>query len=381
MFADDTTLYIVVDDAYRAAEILNTEIQKIHLWSQQWLVKFNPTKTEAMTISKKIIKPHHPPIYMDNVMINEVENHKHLGVILSENYSWNEHINEIIKKVSPRLAMLRKLKFKLKRKTLETVYFSFIRPLMEYADIIWDNAPEYLKTNLENLQIEAARIVTGGIKVTSRQLLYNETGWETLQARRDKHKLIKFQQMVHGDTPEYLSNIVPCQVSDLHDHRTRQTENIQTIRCRTSYYQNSFLPDSIKMWNTLPAEIRLNATKQQFKKYINRNLRPIHYFFHYGTRKEQIWLARLRMDCSSLKDHLFRKNLVDSNVCSCGLVETTQHYLYKCNKYTCIRNTTIDLLQYDQQTLLHGSSLLSENENKYIFEKVINFIRNTKRFD
>ena len=50
-------------------------------------------------------------------------------------------------------------------------------PLMEYSDIVWDNIPDYLKQSLEILQLEAARIVTGATKLTSRQLLYDETGW------------------------------------------------------------------------------------------------------------------------------------------------------------------------------------------------------------
>jgi len=62
---------------------------------------------------------------------------------------------------------------------------------MEYVDIVRDNASEYLKTNLENLQIEAARVVKRVRKVTSRQL-YEETRWETLPSRRNKQKLNTF---------------------------------------------------------------------------------------------------------------------------------------------------------------------------------------------
>ena len=77
-------------------------------------------------------------------------------------------------KVSSRLSVFRRVKFKLKRSCLQTKYISFIRPLMEYGDIlVWDNIPEYLKQSLESLKLEAARIVTGATKLTSRQLLYD----------------------------------------------------------------------------------------------------------------------------------------------------------------------------------------------------------------
>ena len=65
LFADDTSLYLVVDNEYETADQLNKDIDSIHQWSQKWLIKFNPDKTEIMTISKKHHKPQHPPVYMD----------------------------------------------------------------------------------------------------------------------------------------------------------------------------------------------------------------------------------------------------------------------------------------------------------------------------
>ena len=90
-------------------------------------------------------------------------------------------------KVSSRLSVFRRVKIKLKRSHLQTIYISFIRPLMEYGDIVWDNITDYLKQSLESLQLEAARIVTGATKLTYRQLLYDETGWQTLHTRRSNH--------------------------------------------------------------------------------------------------------------------------------------------------------------------------------------------------
>ena len=52
---------------------------------------------------------------------------------------------------------MRKLKFSLDRKSLETIYIAFIRPLLEYADVIWDNCAQYEKNELEKIQIEAVK--------------------------------------------------------------------------------------------------------------------------------------------------------------------------------------------------------------------------------
>jgi hypothetical protein len=62
LFADDTALYIVVENATNAAKIINSDLAKINEWSKQWLVKFNPSKTECLTISRKIRKLFHPAL-------------------------------------------------------------------------------------------------------------------------------------------------------------------------------------------------------------------------------------------------------------------------------------------------------------------------------
>lgn len=186
-------------------QILKTEI---HKWSKQWLVSFNPTKTECLTISNKVKKPFHPSLIFNNVHLKEVETHKHLGIILSSNLSWNLHLDETVKKAHSRLGMLRRLKYILDRKSLQKLYFSFVRPVLEYADIIWDNIPEYLVNKIESIQLEAARIVTGGNRLASRHLLYKETGWEPLSKLRENHRLIQLHKIFHNMAPNYLSTII-----------------------------------------------------------------------------------------------------------------------------------------------------------------------------
>ena len=139
LFADDTSLFIIVEHPDTAADILNLDLEKICRWAQTWLVTFNPTKTETLLISRKINKPVHPPLFMLNQQINEVEYHKHLGVFFSSDCSWHKHIDYIKEKAWTRINIMRKLKYNLDRKSLETIYIVFIRPILEYADVLWDN--------------------------------------------------------------------------------------------------------------------------------------------------------------------------------------------------------------------------------------------------
>jgi hypothetical protein len=58
---------------------LNNDIATIHAWSTKWLVNFNPKKTETMTITRKINKPFHPPLIMNNVTMSFINIMKNSG--------------------------------------------------------------------------------------------------------------------------------------------------------------------------------------------------------------------------------------------------------------------------------------------------------------
>jgi hypothetical protein len=126
LFADDTSLYLIVDDPNETADSLNNDVTKIHDWATKWLVTFKAQKMETMTISRKIDKPDHPPLYRDSVDISTVSEHKHLGLVISENGSWEKHTDMIT--AYKRINILRKFKFILDRKTLEKIYLHLSDP-------------------------------------------------------------------------------------------------------------------------------------------------------------------------------------------------------------------------------------------------------------
>ena len=76
---------------------------------------------------------------------------------------------------------LRALKFKISRKSLEKIY-SYIRPLLEYSDTVWENCSAESKKLLEAIHTKAARIVSGATKLRSIDKLFLHLGWEPLKA-------------------------------------------------------------------------------------------------------------------------------------------------------------------------------------------------------
>ena len=75
LFADDTSLYIIVENPLLAANTLNADLTKLHNWASKWLVTFNPSKSESIIFSRKHKRPIHPPLNMAQLIINEVTSH------------------------------------------------------------------------------------------------------------------------------------------------------------------------------------------------------------------------------------------------------------------------------------------------------------------
>jgi hypothetical protein len=85
---------------------------------------------------------------MNNVQLHEVDSEKNVGLILTRDMKWNEHVDNLIKKSAKRVYHLSRLKYNLPRSSLEKIYLTMIRPILEYGDIIYDNMPSYLHRGL-----------------------------------------------------------------------------------------------------------------------------------------------------------------------------------------------------------------------------------------
>jgi hypothetical protein len=123
------------------------------------------------------------------VQINFVDHHKHLGVTLSSDLKWHQHIQNITNSASKVLGTMTALKFKLKRSTLNQMYLSYMRPILEYASAVWDDCTNYEKETLEKLQYEAARVVTGltrSVCIDSKSFKRNRLGITRRQTHYSK---------------------------------------------------------------------------------------------------------------------------------------------------------------------------------------------------
>lgn len=125
LFADDATLFIVVDNPILSSNKINHDVDKIR--NCGYLIICNPSKTESLLFPSKWQPTNHPTIHLNGNPIKEVNSQKHLGLRISNNCHCVKHIQMILAKASSRLNILTKNEFIFDRRSLKKLYFSYIR--------------------------------------------------------------------------------------------------------------------------------------------------------------------------------------------------------------------------------------------------------------
>ena len=409
LFADDTSIFTVVHEPTTAAENLNHDLDLINLWATKWRMSFNPDPSKQaveVIFSKKRCPRNHPPIFFKNAPVKSVREQKHLGVILDSKLSFASHVKSVISKCRQGIGMLKFLSKYLPRHTLNDMYKHYIRPHLDYGDVIY-HIPESIcefshrvilnaqMERLESIQYYAALALTGTWKGTSREKLYDELGWEPLHLRRWSRRL--FYKIVKNCTPDYTR----CPIPTLHTshYNLRRHISIGQICARTRSFKSSFYPNCLLERERLDPEIRqsssVNIFKQKLLSIIRPPPKPVYNIY---DPKGLSILTQLRVGLSKLNFHKFRHNFEDTLNPLCPSndgVEDTEHYMLFCHTYDVQRCCLLGrvnaiLLSHGLANpsnnelvdiILYGHKHLSLTSNASILTATLEYIKATKRFE
>ena len=210
-------------------------------------MRINPDKSKEMIICFSRgdnFRDTLPKIIIDDKEIERVAYAKLLGVILSEDLTWNKHVDAIVMKASKRLYMLYQLKRAgISQHDMVIVYISIVRPVIEYACPMWHtNLPIYLSDSIEMIQKRALRSIFPG---ESYNVILNRTGLCTLKERR--YVLCKkyFKNIMQMNSHK-LNHLLP-QNSDVgYGIRARNMYSLPIAR--TDRYMKSLIPWGLGHW-------------------------------------------------------------------------------------------------------------------------------------
>ena len=359
-------------------------------------MSFNPDRSkqaEAVIFSRKTSIQLHPVLTFDNSPVIKTTHHKHLGLILDEKLNFKEHLKEKMSKAYRCIAVLRKLQNIIPRNSLLTIYKSFIRPHLDYGDIIYhqpNNGSLCQKT--ESLQYQTALAITGAIHETSQTKLYNELGTESMKLRQWSRHLCYFFKIQSSGLPQYLKDLIPKPSLRYSTHFSP----LPNFKVRTELFKNSFFPYTVNEWNNLDNIIKSSESCLMFRKRMLNLIRPKckETYGIYNPTGSKL-LTRLRLGLNHINDHRFNHNFTGciNPLCSGSLsVENNFHFFLHCHHFSLQRQTLMnniksidkDIINASDSDLvnilLFGSSKYQYHINSKILSFSIDFILKTERF-
>ena len=166
-------MFSLIHDVDASSATLNNDLVKIQEWAYNWKMSFNPDRNkqaQEVIFSRKLRKVFHKNFSFSDQPIQRSVTHKHLGLNLDESLSFTNCINVKISKTLKGVGPLCKLSRLLLRQSLLTIYQSFIRPHLDYGDVIFDQPlNESLSDRIESVQYKAALAITGAIQGSSQK--------------------------------------------------------------------------------------------------------------------------------------------------------------------------------------------------------------------
>ena len=271
LFADDSSLFYSAATVKDIKGIINHDLRMLVSLAGQWLLNFNPLKTEVLLFTLRFIESLPNLIfYFNGTPIKFVIQRKHLGLTFSSNGQWHCNIENIIKSAYKVIGIMRKLKFTFSRVALNQIYLSYLLPIIEYSCVVWDGCTVQDINSLQKLQNEAARIVTGLTRSVSLDNLYRECGWVSLAERRrqqkkKKKKLLFMYKSINGLVPTYVSDLIPPLVGEISTYTLRNQHNITVPLYRIEISRKSCIPSPISAWNSLDIELCNSPSLVSFK--------------------------------------------------------------------------------------------------------------------
>ena len=207
MYADDTVLFFADKDNSVIQSVLTVELERLNVWLIENKLFLNKEKTESVLFgtSANLSNVTNYQLSISEHPLKQVTEYRYLGVILNANLSWNAHIESIPVKVGKRIGILRRLHRNITMNAAETVFKSFIRPLMEYCDSVCTCCGEQNKERFEKLQRRAARTITRFVRSDDAM---NSLRWDTLETRRDMHVFKLVNKCITGNLPNFLTIIL-----------------------------------------------------------------------------------------------------------------------------------------------------------------------------
>jgi hypothetical protein len=262
LYADDLVMWVSLKSINAVRTALQEDLYLLEQWCENNFMEINVNKTKTMTITPtKTRVAETLNIKTIRETIEEVDNFKYLGLTIDKHLTWNIQYEEVCQKMSQRMFLINRHKKCVNQKWLQIFCTSLVISVLDYCYIrvAWGNLSQCKYKRMDSLMFKAAKLIIPQQKYNknNRMDLFDRVNWLNSAERFQLYSLVYAHKHMSNETS--LTNSLKQFFIKIpeSDRNTRSTDCFTLPRMNTDG-KNSFFYETIKMWNYLPVEVRLN---------------------------------------------------------------------------------------------------------------------------
>ena len=231
-------------------------------------MKFNVAKCHSMRVTRHLPSNQiHFNYSLHQQTLEQVRSAKYLGLTITDDLEWGQHISEISCKATKTLGFLRRNLALAPRHTKEVAYKTLVCPQLEYAAPIWHPYNETETKKVEKVQKTAAKWTCRRWHNSSVDNMLDELERPSLEDRRVKSSLTFFYK-IHSVTVSLDNDRYLTPAPNLRSTRASHDSQYTRYMAYSDALKNSFFPRTIPLWNSLPSSVVSSKTAEEFKALI-----------------------------------------------------------------------------------------------------------------
>ena len=181
--------------------------------------------------------------------------------------SWHEHIKNVCKSFSNKVAVLKRIKF-LPKPVLETIYYKTIIPSVLYGIAVWGSCSSALLEDIDRIHLRATRIINNLPPYIHSDHIRNAPYWNSIVLFYIKRLLVITYNIYYGKSIDPLNDLL---VKPETTYNFRKSLNVDVDRPRTEVGRSSFKHRAALSWNLLPNDIKSCPNLGSFKNKLKAN--------------------------------------------------------------------------------------------------------------
>lgn len=251
---------------------MNEDLENINVWLNQNKLKINVSKSKWMIISQRQIVNVNR-ILLNNTEIDRVKSFKYLGVIIDENLKFDDHLNDIKKKISSKIYLLSRIRKKINVKVAKIIYQSSIQVHFDYCSSILFLCNKSQLRALQVLQNRALRIILKRPRRSNCNEMLNDLNLLNVSERIDLNVLCIIYKLKNNMLPNYLCENLMYVHNTYNNMTLRNANDFRLPTLKKKANQQNIFYSGLNQFNCLPVNIKKCTTLKTFKTELISHLK------------------------------------------------------------------------------------------------------------